>query len=98
MSSTPVFEFSVDKEKQTVYIMREFNAGLDSVWKFWTTAELLDQWWAPKPFLSKTRFMNFEVGGKRFYAMVSPDGKERWQLLTFTAISLKTNFKMYMAF
>jgi hypothetical protein len=26
---------------------------------------------------SKTKAMNFEVGGRRFYAMVSPEGHEK---------------------
>ena len=42
--------------------------------------------------------MNFEVGGKRFYAMVSPEGQERWAIQRYTSISPKTNFKMYNAF
>ena len=42
--------------------------------------------------------MNFEVGGRRFYAMVSPDGQERWSIQKFTSISPKTNFKMFNAF
>jgi uncharacterized protein YndB with AHSA1/START domain len=42
--------------------------------------------------------MNFEVGGKRFYAMVSPEGNERWSIQKYTSISPKTNFKMSNAF
>jgi uncharacterized protein YndB with AHSA1/START domain len=42
--------------------------------------------------------MNFEVGGKRFNAMVSPEGLERWSIQEYTSITPKTNFKMYNAF
>jgi uncharacterized protein YndB with AHSA1/START domain len=42
--------------------------------------------------------MNFEVGGRRFYAMVSPDGLEMWSIQKYTSISPKTNFKMLNAF
>ena len=42
--------------------------------------------------------MDFEVGGRRFYAMVSPEGEERWSIQTYTSISPKTNFKMRNAF
>ncbi len=93
MNSDLLLDFSVNKESKTVYIEREFNAGLDLVWEVWTTAELLDQWWGPKPLIAKTKFMNFEVGGRRFYAMVSPEGQERWSVQKFTSISPKTNFK-----
>jgi len=94
MNSNLLFDFSVNKENKTVHIVREFNADLDLVWKTWTTAEMLDKWWAPKPYASRTKIMNFEVGGRRFYAMVSPEGQERWALQTYTSISPKTNFKM----
>lgn len=93
-----LFDFTVDKEKQTVYITREFDADLDLVWAAFTTAELLDQWVAPKPWSSRTKYMDFTVGGRRFYAMVSPEGLERWSLQRYTSISPKTNFKMTNAF
>lgn len=95
MENNLLFNFTVDKTAKTVYITREFDAELSVVWDAFTKAELLDQWVAPKPFVSKTKYMNFEVGGKRFYAMVSPDGTERWALQEYTSISPKTNFKMF---
>ena len=42
--------------------------------------------------------MDFKVGGKRFYAMVSPEGQERWAIQEYTSITPKNNFKMYNAF
>jgi uncharacterized protein YndB with AHSA1/START domain len=53
---------------------------------------------APAPWVSKTKYMNFVVGGKRFYAMVGPDGQERWSIQEFISISPKTNFQMLNAF
>ena len=90
--------FTVDKAAKTVYITREFDADLELVWDAFTKAELLDQWVAPKPYTSKTKFMDFKVGGRRFYAMVSPEGQERWAIQKFTSINPKTNFKMFNAF
>jgi uncharacterized protein YndB with AHSA1/START domain len=92
------FDFSVDKTTKTVFITREFDAGLSLVWDAFTKPEILDQWVAPKPWVSKTKFMDFKVGGRRFYAMVSPEGLERWAIQKFTSISPKTNFKMFNAF
>jgi uncharacterized protein YndB with AHSA1/START domain len=91
-------EFIVDKEKKTVYITAEFDAERDLVWDAYTKKEILDQWWAPKPWESRTKYMNFEVGGKRFYAMVSPEGEEHWAIQEYTSISPKTNFKLLNAF
>ncbi len=98
MKSNLQFDFTVDKPTKTVKITREFNAELPLVWEAFTKAEFLDQWVAPKPWSSKTKYMNFEVGGKRFYAMVSPEGLERWSIQEYTSITPKTNFKMLNAF
>ena len=78
---------------------RPFATSINEIPKaVFTKKEILDQWWAPKPWASKTKFMNFEVGGRRFYAMVSPEGDERWSIQKYTSISPKTNFKMLNAF
>lgn len=92
------FELTVDKAKKTVFITREFDAGLSLVWDAFTKPELLDQWGAPKPWTARTKHMNFEVGGRRFYAMVSPEGLERWAIQQYTSITPKTNFKMFNTF
>ena len=93
-----LFDFTLDKSKKTAFINREFDADLSLVWDAFTKAEILDQWVAPKPWVSKTKFMDFKVGGRRFYAMVSPEGHERWAIQKYTSISPKTNFKMFNAF
>ena len=91
-------EFIVDKAAKTVYITKELNAPRDLVWDAYTKPELLDQWWAPKPLTSKTKVMDFQVGGRRFYAMVNADGQERWVLQKYNSITPKLNFKFFNAF
>ena len=98
MPNNLLFNFTVDKAAKTVYITREFDAELSLVWDAFTKAELLDQWVAPKPWTSKTKYMHFEVGGKRLYAMVSPDGMERWAIQEYLSITPKTAFKLYNCF
>ena len=98
MKNDLLFDFTVDKTTKTVFVNREFAASLSLVWDAFTKQEILDQWWAPKPFLSRTKLMNFEVGGRRFFAMVSPEGQERWLIQKYTSISPKTNFKISNAF
>ena len=93
-----LFDFTVDKKTKTVFVNREFDAELSLVWDAFTKQEILDQWWAPKPYASKTKIMDFKVGGRRFYAMVSPEGQEHWSIQKFTSISPKTNFKFLNAF
>jgi uncharacterized protein YndB with AHSA1/START domain len=98
MNNNSLFDFTVDKSQKTVFITMEFDADISLVWDAFTKKEILDQWYAPAPFQSKTKQMNFEVGGRRFYAMVSPDGQENWLVQKFISISPKTHFKIYNAF
>ena len=98
MKNSLLFDFTVDKATKTVFVTKEFAAGLSLVWDAFTKQEILDQWWAPKPYMAKTKSMDFKVGGRRFYAMVSPEGQENWQIQKYTSISPKTNFKYFSAF
>ena len=98
MNNNLLFDFIVNKATKTVSVTREFAAGLPLVWDAFTKQEILDQWWAPKPWMSKTKSMDFKVGGRRFYAMVSPEGQESWQIQDYTSISPKTNFKFLSVF
>ena len=98
MNSNLIFDFTVDKITNTVFVNKEFAAGLSLVWDAFTKQELLDQWWAPKPWTSRTKFMDFTVGGRRYYAMVSPEGQEHWSIQEYTSISPTTNFKYLDAF
>src|ERR1051325_6311764 len=98
MNTNLLSDFTVNKATKTVVITREFDAELSLVWDAFTKQEILDQWWAPKPWASKTKFMNFKVGGRRLYAMVSPEGQEHWSIQEFTSITPTTNFKLLTAF
>lgn len=91
-------DFTVNKATQTVAISKDFAADLSLVWDAYTKPELLDLWWAPKPLRSYTKAMDFTVGGRRFYAMVTPDGQERWAVQRYTSITPKTNFKFFNTF
>jgi uncharacterized protein YndB with AHSA1/START domain len=98
MNSTSLFDFNVDKAAKKVFIDMEFDAELPLVWDAFTKPELLDQWYAPKPMVSKTKYMDFKVGGRRFFAMQMVDGKESWSIQEYTSITPKTNFKMFNCF
>ena len=98
MSSNLLFNFKVDKSTSTVFVDKEFDAELSLVWDAFTKQEILDQWWAPKPLISKTKYMDFRVGGRRFYAMVWPEGQEYWGVEKYTLINPKTNIKWLASF
>jgi PhnB protein len=78
MNSILKFDFTVNKENNTVNVKREFAADLEMVWDAWTKPEILDQWWAPKPYRTETKSMDFREGGMWLYAMVSPENIKHW--------------------
>ncbi len=94
-----VASFVVDTATKTVKITREFAVELPLVWDAFTNKEILDQWWAPKPYISSTKHMDFKVGGRRFYAMLSPDGQAvGWHIQDYKAIDPKTHFAFFSVF
>lgn len=66
MNSILQFEFLANKDNNTLTIRREFAAERQLVWDCYTKQELLDQWFAPKPFTTKTKSMDFKSGGCLF--------------------------------
>lgn len=92
------FDFTVDKSTHSILVTREFNAALPLVWDAFTNQEILDQWWAPKPWVSKTKSMELKEGGHRLYAMVGPEGEEHWSLEDYTKVNPKTKLAWISAF
>src|SRR6185312_13805886 len=81
MKNSLLFDFTVDKATNMVYVKREFAADRELVWDAFTKQEILDQWWAPKPWASRTKHMNFENGGRRFMPCAAPRAMStgRWR-------------------
>lgn len=98
MNSILKFNFTVDKEKNAVHVAREFNAPRDLVWAAWTTPEILDQWWAPKPYRTQTKTMDFRVGGHWLYAMISPENVSHWCRADYQSIEPLQSFSGLDAF
>jgi len=80
------FVFETDLSAKKIYITREFDAPVEKVWRAWTEPDLIEKWIAPKPWMAKTKLMDFTVGGIWLYAMVSPEGQKHWLYAEFTAI------------
>ncbi len=98
MKSNLQFDFVADKEKNTLTIKREFAANRQLVWDCYTKSELLDQWFAPKPFTTKTKSMDFREGGHWLYAMVDPAGPEYWGRMDYVKINPIENYTGLDAF
>jgi uncharacterized protein YndB with AHSA1/START domain len=92
------FDFTVHKATNTIFVKREFAAGLPLVWDAFTKPEILDQWGAPEPWKAETIYMDFRVGGRRFYKMTSPEGQEHFSVQDYTYISPMTHLNYISGF
>lgn len=86
MKNELFFDFEIVKKTNTIKVTRNFDAPLPLVWKAWTEAEILDQWWAPEGWKSSTKTMEFIEGGKRHYLMQGPENFEMWGITSYNTI------------
>lgn len=98
MKTKSLMSFFVDKESKKIKVEREFMAPLKQVWNAWTDHKVLDQWWAPKPWKSQTKMMDFKVGGYWLYAMVGPNGGKQWACANFKEVHPLKSFSLEDAF
>lgn len=92
MTTNKQVSISKDLENKKLLIVREFDAPVDRVWRAWTEKDLLDTWWAPKPWKAKTKTMDFREGGFWLYCMIGPDGTQTWARVDFKTISNNKSF------
>jgi uncharacterized protein YndB with AHSA1/START domain len=87
MKTNLLMNFTVDKQQNSIRVEREFAAPLEPVWRAWTEKDILDLWWAPKPWKARTKSMDFREGGTWLYAMVGPEGEEHWARADYKSIT-----------
>lgn len=92
MSINLAMDFSVNKENNTITVKKAFTAELPLVWRAYTDSEILDKWWAPKPWKARTKSMDFREGGQWLYAMVGPEGEEHWSIANYLKIENQKGF------
>ncbi|MEY3398803.1 MAG: hypothetical protein RL220_1397 [Bacteroidota bacterium] len=98
MKNDILFNFIVGDDRKSIRVERSFNAPKDLVWEAWTDADILDQWWAPKPYRCETKSMNFVVNGQWHYCMVGPEGDRHWCLFDYEEIISEEYFSGIDAF
>ncbi|BCH25508.1 activator of HSP90 ATPase [Mesorhizobium sp. L-8-10] len=69
MASTPVS----DRE---LVLSRLIDAPREKVYRAWTDAEILKQWFAPKPWSTPHAELDVRPGGANLVVMSDPDGNE----------------------
>jgi len=92
MASNNQNQFVKDFANNKILVTHFCDADQDTVWDMWTKPELLDLWWAPKPWKAETKSMSFKNGGRRLYAMVGPNGERHWSFADFHDIQPKNSF------
>jgi len=65
---------------------RVFDSSRDKVWKAWTEAERMKQWWGPKGFTVKSLKLDLRPGGTMLYCLAAPDGTEMWGKMAYKEI------------
>lgn len=64
-------------------ITRTFNAPRELVWKAWTDAAALEEWWGPKGCAIEIESLDVKPGGKFHYSMRMPDGCVMWGIFVY---------------
>jgi uncharacterized protein YndB with AHSA1/START domain len=81
-----------DLDNKTLTFERRFNAPRSRVWKSYTDADILDLWWAPRPWKCETIAMGFRVGGYWHYAMNGPEGEQHFGRMDYHEIEAENHF------
>jgi uncharacterized glyoxalase superfamily protein PhnB/uncharacterized protein YndB with AHSA1/START domain len=99
MTKAILSNFLVDKGNKKIIVDRGFDAPLDLVWAAWTESDILDQWWAPKPYQVTTKSQDLREGGRWFYLMSDPEGKDaHWCLAEYKKVIPQTTLSWLDAF
>lgn len=96
MSSTIVF--NQDFNSKSIYVMKVYDAETSKVWDYFTKPELLDLWWAPKPWVCVTDTLDFKEGGVWLYSMNGPEGEKVFSLVKYGEIHEHRSFDGIDAF
>ncbi|MEX0896055.1 MAG: SRPBCC domain-containing protein [Patescibacteria group bacterium] len=85
-------KYTEDAAKNQLIAERSFNAPKSKVWKYYTTAELLDKWWGPLPYKAITHSFDFQPGGQWRYVMSGPEEVAHYCVNEFHTIDPQDSF------
>jgi len=68
-------------------ISREFNATPELVFKAWTEAERMGQWWGPKGFPLQVKKLDAQPQGVFHYAIELPGGQKMWGKFVYQEVT-----------
>ena len=79
-------------------LTRVLNAPRELVFKAWTEAERLAQWWGPKGFKLNVARLDVRPGGEFLYSMSDNNGFEMWGKFVFREIEAPTRIVFVNSF
>ena len=91
-------KYTVLPENNQLIAERSFAAPKSKVWEYYTTADLLDKWWAPEPYKAITKSFDFSEGGHWHYVMQGPDGDAHYCINKYKNILPEESFNAHDAF
>jgi uncharacterized protein YndB with AHSA1/START domain len=65
-----------DQNNHELVLTRLIDAAREKVYRCWTEAELLKQWFTPRPWTTPVIEVDLRVGGANYVLMRGPDGTE----------------------
>jgi uncharacterized protein YndB with AHSA1/START domain len=86
------------KKSEPFVISRVFDAPRERVWKAWTEAAQLKQWWGPAGFKVHTCKVDLRPGGVFLYGMTTPDGKDMWGRFVYREIQAPNKLVFIVSF
>jgi uncharacterized protein YndB with AHSA1/START domain len=86
------------KKSEPFVISRVFDAPREHVWKAWTEAAQLKQWWGPAGFKVHTCKVDLRPGGVFLYGMTTPDGKDMWGRFVYREIQAPKKLVFIVSF
>jgi uncharacterized protein YndB with AHSA1/START domain len=75
-----------DVADRTLVLTRVFDAPRAVLFKAWTDAEQIAQWWGPQGFTTQYCQMDIRPGGSFRFCMRSPEGTDYWKVGVYQEI------------
>jgi uncharacterized protein YndB with AHSA1/START domain len=91
-------KYTVLLETKQLIAERSFRAQRSKVWQYYTTAELLEKWWAPEPYKAVTKSFDFKEGGHWHYIMQGPEGDAHYCINIYKTINPEESFTAFDGF
>lgn len=91
-------KYTVLTESNQLIAERTFTALRSKVWQYYTTAELLEKWWAPEPYKAITKSFDFKEGGHWHYIMQGPEGDAHYCINNYKTINPEESFTAFDGF